>query len=324
MNAPVVCFISTPSSFLIDERVFPFLGVLKLPPMLERQGIASEVLDLSGIENYLEVLRAHVQTTPSRFFGITATTPQFPAAVQIAKIIREVRPDARTILGGTHATLTVAGMKADKKAGRIGRSHRAWARIEENFDVIVSGDGEHTIFPAIGDNPPKLIDADDRKSPYWLTDSMLDDTPFPARHLIDLDSYHYKIEGVRATSLIAQLGCPYMCGFCAGRSSPMLRNIRMRSDESIVEEMMLLYRNYGITGIMFYDDELNVNTGMIGLMEKIAKAGRDNHIEWKLRGFVKSERFKEDQADAMFAAGFRRPVTTTPAAWRLRTKRALR
>ena len=85
----------------------------------------------------------------------------------------------------------------------------------------------------------------------------------------------------------------------------MLRNIRMRSDDSIVEEMLLLYRTYGIRGIMFYDDELNVNTGMIPLMEKIAKAGRDNNIEWKLRGFVKSERFNEAQAEAMYEAGFR-------------------
>jgi radical SAM superfamily enzyme YgiQ (UPF0313 family) len=56
---------------------------------------------------------------------------------------------------------------------------------------------------------------------------------------------------------------------------------------------------------MFYDDELNVSPTMIELMELIAKTQRDLGIEWKLRGFIKSERFTRDQGRAMYAAGFR-------------------
>ncbi len=306
MDTRSVCFISTPSSFLLDERVFPFLGVLKLPGVLSRAGIASEVLDLSGIRNYLDVVREHAKRTDAGYFGITATTPQFPAAVQIAEVIRSVRPDARVIVGGTHATLVVAGMKYERKTNRIGRAHRAWQALEENFDVVVSGDGERTIVAALSENPPKLIDADDRKHINFLRDHDQElESIFPARHLIDLDTYRYAIEGVRATSLIAQLGCPYKCGFCAGRESPMLRNIRTRSIDSIITEMLLIYRDWGITGIMFYDDELNVNKDMLQLMERIARVGRDLGIEWKLRGFIKSERFTDEQAQAMYEAGFR-------------------
>jgi radical SAM superfamily enzyme YgiQ (UPF0313 family) len=56
---------------------------------------------------------------------------------------------------------------------------------------------------------------------------------------------------------------------------------------------------------MFYDDELNVNKDMLPLMERIAQIGRDHNIEWKLRGFIKSERFTDEQAQAMYEAGFR-------------------
>ena len=35
---------------------------------------------------------------------------------------------------------------------------------------------------------------------------------------MDVGSYHYTIDGHRALSLIAQLGCPFECGFCGGRS----------------------------------------------------------------------------------------------------------
>jgi len=305
MSRQAVCIVIPPSPFLLDERVFPFLGPLKVAAVLEEANVPVEVLDLSGIKNYTDVVEDYARQNRATIFGLTATTPQFPAAVKIAETILAHTPDSRVIIGGTHATLVVAALKKERKQGRIGRAARAYEQLDQNFDVIVAGDGEDAIFRAIGQYPPKLIDADDRKSELFLTNARLDKTPFPARHLIDMPSYHYTVDGAPALSLIAQLGCPYKCGFCAGRASPMLRNIRTRSDDNIVEEMKLLFRTYGNTGFMFYDDELNVNPSMIELMEKIAKAQRDLGTEWKLRGFVKSERFNEAQAEALYAAGFR-------------------
>lgn len=300
-----VVLIIPPSSFLLDERVFPFVGILKVASSLEAAGVSVDMIDLSGIKNFAEIAAMHANRIPAAYFGLTATTPQFPAAVQIVEAIRAARPDARFILGGTHATLTVAARKYEEEQGRIGRAHAAYAQLEKNFDVIVSGDGEDAIFLALQDDAPRLIDGDFRKSPLFLTNKRLDATAFPARHLIDLLSYQYTVDGAPATSLIAQLGCPYKCGFCAGRASPMLRNIRMRSDESVLEEMRQLYQTYGYTGFMFYDDELNVNPGMLGLMEKIVRLQRDLGTTWKLRGFIKSERFNDDQARVMHEAGFR-------------------
>jgi len=304
MSHPI-CLITPPSPFLLDERVFPFLGLLKIAAVLEEANWPVEVLDLSGIKNFTEAVEDHVSGSEARCFGITATTPQFPAAIAVATAIRSVRNDARIIIGGTHATLTIAACKHERAVGRHGRAHEALRQLEEYFDVIVSGDGEEAIFLAVQDDAPKLVDADNRESSLFLNSARLDATPFPARHLIDLASYRYAIEGVPAISLIAQLGCPYKCGFCAGRTSPMLRTIRTRSDENIVEEMILMYQTYGYRGFMFYDDELNVNPTMVTLMEKIAKAGRDLGVEWKLRGFIKSERFTMEQAKAMYEAGFR-------------------
>lgn len=303
--AKPVCLVTPPSPFLMDELVFPFLGPLKVGAMIEKAKWTVEVLDLTGIKNFTDAVEDCASNSTARHFGITATTPQFPAAVRIAKAIRSVRKDARVIIGGTHATLTVAACKYEVANKRIGRAHKAYRQLEANLDVIVSGDGEETIFLAVEDNAPKLIDADDRRSPHFLTDAKLETTPFPARHLIDLARYHYTIDGVPATSLIAQLGCPYKCGFCAGRASPMLRNIRTRSSENIVAELTFLYQTYGYRGFMFYDDELNVNPKMVELMQKIAQAQQTLGVEWKLRGFIKSERFTDGQAHAMYEAGFR-------------------
>src|SRR5262252_1105521 len=85
----------------------------------------------------------------------------------------------------------------------------------------------------------------------------------------------------------------------------MLRKIRTRSSENIIAEMVEIYQKYGITGFMFYDDELNVNREMVPLMRGIRDAQEKLGVEWRLRGFAKAELFDEEQARELYGAGFR-------------------
>lgn len=300
-----ICLIIPPSPFLLDERVFPFLGILCVAASLERAGKPVEVLDLSGYRNFTEVVEDHMRASSARIVGITATTPQLPAATLVAEAIRRIQPDARVILGGPHATLVVASLRRERAGARVGRAHHAYHRLLESFDIIIAGDGEEAIFEALKPDAPQLIDVDDRRHPLWQSNEKLDIRPLPARHLIDLSSYHYQIEGKPATSLIAQLGCPFPCNFCGGRFSPMLRHIRERSVESILAEVEHVHRTYGHTGFMFYDDELNVSKSMVELMRSIAALQQRLGAEFRLRGFIKAELFTQEQAVAMKEAGFR-------------------
>ncbi len=293
---PLICLITPPSIFLLDERVFVNLGILKIAAVLEKAGYPVEMLDLSGIENYEEALRDHVRMSRAGIFGITSTTPQMPATVKIARLIRQEQPVARLILGGPHVTLVHSAYKREAVDGINGRATKALGQILELFDVAVVGDGEEAIFEAMSDHPPRIIDANDRMSQLFLTDKKLEALPFPARHLVDMTSYHYQIEGRRATSIIAQLGCPFECGFCGGRQSPMLRIIRTRSTKNIIQELRHIYQTYGHTGFMFYDDELNVNPRMVELMNAIAALQKELGTEFRLRGFIKAELFNDAQA----------------------------
>jgi len=300
-----ICLINPPSNFLLDERVFPNLGLLKVASALEAASCKVDVIDLSGIENYLDVLSVALSAKSYDAAGMTATTPQLPAAVQVAGAVRKLCPNLRLILGGPHVTLTYSAVKMEQKRGTFGRGHEAARRLEETFDVLCSGDGEIAVFYALQASPPKMIDGDDHRGPLFMDNTVYEATPFPSRHLIDLPSYRYSIEGHRATSLIAQLGCPFGCGFCGGRNSKSLRLIRTRSSDSILREVEFLHKEYGFTGFMFYDDELNVNKNLTELMNKLADFQENIGVEFRLRGFVKSELFTADQAAAMYRAGFR-------------------
>ena len=55
-DARSVCLITPPSAFLLDERVFVSLGVLKVAASLRRSDHRVNFLDLSGVENYLAPL----------------------------------------------------------------------------------------------------------------------------------------------------------------------------------------------------------------------------------------------------------------------------
>lgn len=300
-----ICLIIPPSVFLLDERVFMSLGILKVAAVLDRADRPVEVLDLSGIQNYEEVVRLHAVSSSARMYGITTTTPQLPAATAICQAIRSARPEARIILGGPHVTLVNTAYKRERAGGIRSRATLAFEQLAEMVDVLVAGDGEEAIFAAVGEAPPTLVDADDPRSALFLTNARLNETPFPGRHLVDVDSYHYSIDGVRALSMIAQLGCPFACGFCGGRESPSLRRIRMRTTDNVVAEIMFLHHTYGVRGFMLYDDELNVNTKMMELMRQITEEQERLGIEFRLRGFIKAELFTDAQAAAMYRAGFR-------------------
>lgn len=289
-----VCLIIPPSAFLLDDRVFTSLGILRIAAVLLQRGYEVDLLDLSGNKDFIKELDNY--NPPGEVvFGITATTPQLPNAVTLAHLLRK---RGKVILGGPHVSLVNA---AHKKVG--GRATRTLKQLHEDFDVLVAGDGEEAIFEAFKIESG-LIDADDAKGPLFLTNQQLDALPFPARHLVDLDSYHYDVGNERATSIIAQLGCPFECGFCGGRSTAFLRKIRTRSSENIVAELREIYETYGYKGFMFHDDELNVNRNVIDLMQKIRHLQDDLGVQFKCRGFIKAELFTEPIAKAMAEANF--------------------
>lgn len=300
-----VGLIIPPSGFLLDERVFPTLGILKVAAVLEQGGVRVEVLDLSGVADVSGPVRRFVEAVEADVYGITATMPQMPVAAQIAAQLRE-STSARLILGGPHVTLMHASARQEQARGEPSRACAAMAQLSARFDVLVAGDGERAIWLALRDEAVgTLIDGDDPKSDLFLTPSALEQTPFSARHLIDLRSYHYTIDGVRAQSLICQLGCPFGCHFCGGRRSPFLRKVRTRSTAAVLSELRHLYDVYGTRGFMFFDDELNVNKQFLELLDGIARLQDEVGDEFRLRGFLKAELLTEPMAEAMYRAGFR-------------------
>ncbi len=106
----------------------------------------------------------------------------------------------------------------------------------------------------------------------------IDDIPFPAYDLVDLDlyerqlsySYNHRRQGVLLTSR----GCVYHCTFCFNH----WRNARLRSAGNVFREIAELYHQHGIRDFYIVDDIFNVSA-----KRALAIFGQINDAGLKLR-----------------------------------------
>ena len=162
-------------------------------------------------------------------------------------------------------------------------------------DVAVIGEGEDTIVELMAalQKPAKLAAV--KGIAYRNGDQVtinarrpaikdIDTIPFPAFHLFPIDYYRLlRPPNVRKTDFVMPVlsgrGCVYKCNFCYR----MDKGYRTRSNESIIEEIRLLQKDYGITYIIF-SDELFMSSvkRTISLCESILKANLG--IRWDCNG----------------------------------------
>lgn len=81
----------------------------------------------------------------------------------------------------------------------------------------------------------------------------------PSYHLLPMHLYNPPLSGALRTpsiSIFSSRGCPGKCTYC---NSAMIKKLRFRSAEKVVEEIEYLIANYGIKEMAFYDDTFCAN-----------------------------------------------------------------
>lgn len=95
----------------------------------------------------------------------------------------------------------------------------------------------------------------DASSPRRDRLTHLDEFPFPAWDLLDLQPYRHlwmRRRGISAMSLIAGRGCPFRCTWCA---KPVLdKKFITRSVENVIAELLWLKRNFNPSYLRIVDD----------------------------------------------------------------------
>lgn len=268
-----VIFVHTPCIELNDDRLEPPLGILYLATILKKEGIRCQICDLSGISE----ADWRKNTSKGDIYAFSTYSVNYHKTLKIRNIAKEINPEAITIAGGPHVSALPDECSND-------------------FDIIITGEAESCFLETIkaifrGERPKGIFQGEPVKD--------LDSLPFPDYDLIDLESYNRIVGGQRSMSLITSRGCPYNCKFC--NSLIFSRGqLRFRSPENVVEEIVRLKNKYGITAFRFSDDLFTFSPERI---IKMAEALKPLGIVYRV--FARSSSITEEAANALYDSGCR-------------------
>jgi anaerobic magnesium-protoporphyrin IX monomethyl ester cyclase len=226
---------------LLIHPKFPYRGRDAFPLGLGYlAAVIKEKAEVTVIdENYNSLNLKGMAAHPPDIVGITATTPSFPRATEIAAEIKRLMSDTVTILGGTHATFC-----PDEA-------------LKRGADVVVRGEGEATFKEIIEGKPLEDIRGVSRNAGGKITHNPergliedLDSLPFPAWEFFPLKEY-----GI--ISVVTSRGCPYDCLYCCAARFWRGR-VRFRSPENVVEELREISCR-GYTKVRFMDSTFTLS-----------------------------------------------------------------
>lgn len=197
-------------------------------------------------EIWHEVRQTIMEFNPD-LIGISAMTSKYPMVTTIAEIAREIKPDAKIVIGGHHASIFGEQLLQNK-----------------NLDFVIAGEGENTfseLVAALVDSQPDfssikgLIYKDGGKiitNPARPLIENLDTLPIANRALILNKDY------VSENNIMTSRGCPFNCSYC-GAKVIWSRKVRRRSVAKIIAEIEYLFSQSSSRHISFWDDSFTCN-----------------------------------------------------------------
>ncbi|GAB3450769.1 B12-binding domain-containing radical SAM protein [Insolitispirillum peregrinum] len=257
------------------------LGILSMAAYLREQNWPGEI-DIYDARLSATIHEQHTPDGPITVFGddeqtmaerIRAAQPdvvgisnmfsaQFSRSERLAEIVREVCPQAITVVGGPHVSVFPEQTLA----------HPA-------FDYVVVGEGEERLYALLqsieqGEVPeiPGVLGRPEdtrllRQHAKVKVDFIksVDDLPLPAYDMVDVDRYfalqaagfspRTREWGKRAVTVITSRGCPHRCTFCSIHATMGYR-WRAHSPDYVRRHLDLLRTTYRVDYLHFEDDNL--------------------------------------------------------------------
>jgi len=220
-------------------------GLASISAAAKAQGFEIDLIDLRALRDWDHFREEFVKRAPDAV-GIGMMSDYNPTR-QALEIIKEVKSETVTIVGGPHVTLALSD-----------------SLKMSNVDYLVTNEAEVT-FPKMlraieqGQSPAEKVIRGETPD--------LDAIPFADRDLF-LDEWRkwgYELDSPEVPfvqelpspflTIIAGRGCVYNCSFCKpGEDWIFGKGVRRRSVENVIEELVELREKYNFASFMFHDD----------------------------------------------------------------------
>jgi anaerobic magnesium-protoporphyrin IX monomethyl ester cyclase len=257
----------------------PPLGILSLAAYLRDRvpGVVIDVIDTTFAPRPLEMVERRIAEGAYALVGLSVMTPMLREALYASQVAREADSRPIVLWGGPHPTV----LPDDSIA-------------YEPVDMIALGEAEETMRELVerGGNPEGVdglwYKRDGRviRNPPRMPIHDLGSLPYPARDLIDMETYArawYSLTaaspGLRGTSVIASRGCPFACTYCQPTLDKLFgRRLRRRPVAHVLGELRELREKYRLDAFMLEDDTFIAQASWAA---EFAQALRDSGLDLK-------------------------------------------
>ncbi len=225
----------------------------------------------------------------------------YPAVELLAEKIHKKFPEMKIILGGPHPSALYKEILEERPEitfVAIGEGEESLARLL----TYLNGDEDRDYVTGIAmrDEDGSVIQL---KSTKRFRDLNQESIPFPARHLLPMETYiqgqesHGPASG-RWTSMLSSRGCPYGCTFCESAKTLWVA----RSAKDVVDEMEHLLDKYGVSEFHFEDDNMTINRNrLIGICDEIIN--RELNIKWQTPNGIRASITDDEMLQKMKDSG---------------------
>jgi radical SAM superfamily enzyme YgiQ (UPF0313 family) len=296
----------------------PNSGIPAAPPPIGLMYLAAYLRQYRPGKDEMHFLDARSELTPDdevisalerikpELVGITAFSMEGAAALRYAKFAKVHSPGCSVIIGGPYGT-----------------SDAATALQDSNVDFTAQGEGELTLFRLLNH-----LEASGSEASNGLPNGLayrrngdvvqgmfpdliqnLDDIPYPAWDLIDLEKYFIpgKIRRAantvqakkRGIALFSTRGCPYRCTYC---HNVFGKKLRKRSVENVLGELRWLVERFRVEDVEFIDDVFNLDRERAkAICDGIIQAGWKLHLAFP--NGLRADQMDEELVGKMRQAG---------------------
>ncbi|MGZ8393180.1 MAG: B12-binding domain-containing radical SAM protein [Nitrospira sp.] len=265
MSKAEILLISAPGTSPLTGMVNKGVGIIpiglaSIGAVLSENGYPVETLDLFNERIDSGAFLRSVQAIRPRMVGISTATETYSNAIRLARICKKADPTIKVVMGGPHVTFMAQETLGDSAVDVVVRGEGEFAALEL-AGYFLRGLGALDRIRGISYRQDGQI----RNNPARGFIRELDELPFLGR---DLFRGNYTIRG----HLLTSRGCPARCIFCSAAAMAGGK-YRMRSAESVVDEMVYLQRRGIGDKVKFLDDTVTADVErleqILDLMERL-------------------------------------------------------
>ena len=251
------------------------LGLGYIATSLRRNGIDVEILD--GVKSGMSKAKIteRLKKLDYDVAGFQVYTYSVPDVQEGLRLVKSLNPEIITVIGGAHPSGDPEGTLSQLEGADFAFRGEAEIGLPKLLNKINGGEADYQY-----KDISNLIWRENGKvhcNPLQPVED-LDSLGMPSWDLINPNDYPNAPIGAVAknfplATISTTRGCPYPCTFCAN-SLIMGKKVRGRSAKSVLDEMQLLYDDYGVREFQIIDDTFTSKRDMaVGVCKGIIEKG---------------------------------------------------